>query len=208
MWTSNLIRWGGLAALVGGVLFVVLEVLEFALFGDQPYSAVAATSAWIIVQAAWIVAMLLVLLGLGGLYARQVEQTGALGLVAFLMALIGTVMAVSLEWTAAFYEPWLAEIASPEILDAEPSGVAIVGYLLAIVLFTLGWLLFGLASLQARVLPRGAAVLLMVGAVLLFVILLLEIPGYSVVFGAALAWMGYSLWSGTGEPVLRAEKAM
>ncbi|HZD57688.1 MAG TPA: hypothetical protein VE136_13225 [Anaerolineales bacterium] len=72
----------------------------------------------------------------------------------------------------------------------------------------LGWFLIGLASLQARVLPRGPAVLLVVGAVLHFVILLLEIPGYSLVFGAALAWMGYALWSETGAPAMTAERAM
>ena len=74
-------------------------------------------------------------------------------------------------------------------------------------LFALGWLLFGLASLRARVLPRGAAVLLMVEAVLFLAILFLEFRGYSIVVAAALAGMGHALWSGAGEPALTARAA-
>ena len=84
----------------------------------------------------------------------------------------------------------------------------VAGYLLTFVLLALGWLLFGLASLRASVLPRGASVLLMVGAVLQFVLLSLEFPGSTVVFGAALAWMGYAIGSGSDHPVLNPEAAM
>ncbi len=195
MSSLNLIRWCGLAALVGSVLLIVLDVVEFALIGDQPESVAAATSALIIVRVSFIVAIVLIFLGLVGLYTRQAEQAGALGLTAFLVAFTGTAMVFGVQWSAAFIGPWVAE-AAPELLDAEPSGMLAAGFILSFALLALGWLLFGLASLRARVLPRGAAVLLMVGAVLLFVILSLELPGSTVVFGAALAWMGYALWSG------------
>ncbi len=39
----------------------------------------------------------------------------------------------------------------------------------------------------------------MIGAVLFFVLFMVELPGATVLFSAALAWMGYSLWSGTVE---------
>jgi hypothetical protein len=198
MSTSNLIRWSGLAALVGSVLLVVLDVAEFVLIGGQPESVAAGTSTLIIVRVAFLVSIVLMILALVGLYARQAEQAGTLGLIAFLVALTGTAMAFGLQWSAAFIGPWLAE-AAPELLDTEPSGLLAAGFMLSFVLLALGWLLFGLASLQARVLPRGAAALLIVGAVLWFVTLLLDIPGSGVVFGAAVAWMGYALWSGTGE---------
>ena len=50
MSTSHLIRWSGLAALLGGALFALFAVVEFALFSGQPQSAVVATGAWGIVQ--------------------------------------------------------------------------------------------------------------------------------------------------------------
>jgi hypothetical protein len=206
MSSSSLIRWSGLAALVGSVLLVVLDVAEFALLGDQAESVAAATGALIIVRASFIMAIALIILGLVGLYARQAEQTGVLGLIAFLVAFIGSVMVAGLQWGAAFISPWLAGVA-PELLDTEPSEALMAGIMLSFVLFALGWLLFGLASLRARALPRGAAVLLMVGAALMFVLLLLELPGFTVVFGVALAWMGYALWAGAAETGTRPRPA-
>lgn len=206
MSSSNLIRWSGLAALVGGVLLIVENVAEFIFYGDQPESVAALTNAWVILSVLALVGVVLISLGLVGLYARQAEQTGTLGLVAFLVAFSGTAMLFGFGWAGAFFVPALAE-AVPDSLDTLDAGVLMVGVILTFGLFALGWLLFGLASLQARVLPRGAAVLLMVGAVLAFVLLVLELPFFIVAFGAALAWMGYALWSGAGEPVLTAEAA-
>ncbi|MFQ5611232.1 MAG: hypothetical protein ACE5H9_03775 [Anaerolineae bacterium] len=201
MSSSNLIRWSGLAALVGGVLLAVFDVAEAVIIGGRPESVVAGTGALIIVRIAFLVPIVLTSLGLVGLHARQAEQAGTLGLVAFLAAFTGTAMVFGLQWSAAFIGSWLAG-AAPELLDTEPAGLLAAGFMLSFVLFALGWLLFGLAALQARVLPRGAAVLLMAGAVLFLALLMLDIPGSSVVFGVALLWMGYALWSGAGEPAL------
>jgi len=201
MSSSNLIRWSGLAGLAGGILVAVFDVAEFVVIGGRPESAAAGTSAVIIVRVAFLVPIVLTMLALVGLYARQAEQAGTLGLVAFLVAFIGTAMVFGLQWSAAFIGPWLAE-AAPGLVDAEPSGLLTAAFLLSFLLFALGWLLFGLASLQARVLPRGAAVPLIAGAVLFFVFLLLEVPGSGAVFGAALAWMGYAVWTRGGQPAL------
>jgi hypothetical protein len=206
MSSSNLIRWSGLAALVGGVLVVVYDVLDAALFPGGQGSGAMATSSWFIVQILSLVGLVLITLGLVGLYARQVEQGETLGLVAFLVAFIGTVMVSGSVWSEAFIGPVVAE-AAPELVGANPSGVVAAGIILTFGLFALGWLLFGLASLRAGVLPRGAALLLMVGAVLFFVVSSLEFPGSTIVMGAALVWMGYALWSGTGEPALTAAAA-
>jgi hypothetical protein len=205
MSSSNLMRWSGLAALVGGVLFAVPDVAESLLFTNQSYGEAAATSAWTIVQVAYIGAAVLFTMGLVGLYVRQAEQAGTLGLVAFLVAFIGGVMGSGSAWSEAFLGAWLAD-AAPELLDADPSGALAAGLLLTFGLLALGWLLFGLASLRAGVLPRGAALLLMIGAVLYPVGGFLELPFAGVVFGAAVAWMGYALWSGTAnEPARMAE---
>lgn len=203
MSSSNLIRWSGLAASVGGVLFVVLVVAFVVLLGDQPDSVAATTSTYVILEVLFLVAAVLIFLGLVGLYARQAEQAGTLGLIAFLAAFIGTALFFGFEWASTFVVPALAETA-PDFLDAEPSGVLAAGFILTFVLFALGWLLFGLASLRARVLPRGSAVLLMIGAVL-FLLAGFFLELFGVVFGVALAWMGYALWSGAGQPVLTAE---
>ncbi len=61
--------------------------------------------------------------------------------------------------------------------------------------FVLGWVLFGVATLRARVYPRASAMLLIAGAL----ILLLPLPLGGIVFAGALAWMGYVLFTGRGE---------
>jgi hypothetical protein len=207
MVSSNLLRWSGLAALVGGVLFAVLSILEFFFFGGQADSAAVASSAWFIVELGYILAATLLILGLVGLYALQAEQGGKLGLIAFVAALTGMVMLAGADWSAAFFGPWLV-VAAPDVLAAEPAGSMAVGVILTYVLATLGWFLFGLASLRAGVLPRGAALLTMVGAVLALVLILLELPFEVVVLGAAVAWMGFVLWAGAvARPASIAEAA-
>jgi hypothetical protein len=190
------------------VLFFVLDVAEFLLIGNQPYSEAAATGAWILVQGSYILAAVLVSLGLVGLSLCQARQAGTLGLIAFLVTFLGGMMAAGSTWSETFFGPWLAQ-AAPELLDADPTGSVIAGVLVSYVLFALGWFLFGLVSLRAGVLPRGAAILMMIGALLFAVVSVMELPFTGVLYGAAVAWMGYSLWSGTAEePRLIAEVAM
>ncbi|MGD8750085.1 MAG: hypothetical protein PVG14_01610, partial [Anaerolineales bacterium] len=160
MSSLKLIRWSGLAALVGGLLLVIASILESVLFGNQPDSAVMASGSWIVVEVVFIAAEMLIILGLVGLYVSQAEKAGNLGTIAFLVAFTGSVMASGVDWSSAFMAPWLADITAPGVLDTEPAGAFIVGILLTFVLFSVGYFLFGLASLQTEVLPRGAAVLL------------------------------------------------
>ena len=54
-------------------------------------------------------------------------------------------------WFEAFVVPWLAEVA-PQILN-KPSGLLPIGGFSSYVLFAIGWALFGLTSLRARVFP-------------------------------------------------------
>jgi hypothetical protein len=206
MSSSNLIRWSGLSALVGGVLIIVSDVINAVLFPGEQSSQVMLTGSWLTIQILGLVALALITLGLVGMYACQVQQAGTLGLIAFVMTFGGMLMVFGLSWGEPFLGPLVAEQA-PGLLSAEPSGALAVGSILSIVLFALGWLLFGLASLRAGTLPRGAAALLIVGALLSFVLTLLNLPLFSVVLGAALIWTGYALWSGTGEPALVAEAA-
>ena len=116
------------------------------------------------------------------------------GWLGFLIAFTGTVMLASLEWSTAFLFPGLAESA-PEFLDGDPSGTALAGFLATVLLLTVGWLLFGLASLRAGVLPRGPVSLLLAGTVIVLVLGFADAPFIDVVWGLGLAWLGYTLWS-------------
>jgi hypothetical protein len=206
MSSSNLIRWSGLAALVGGVLIVISDVLNAVFFPSEPGTEVMLSSTWFIVQILGLVALAFITLGLVGMYTRQTQRAGILGLIAFVMTFSGMLMVFGLLWGEPFLGPLVAEQA-PGLLSTEPSGALAVGNILSVVLFALGWFLFGLASLRAGVLPRGAAILMIIGALLSFVLTSLDLPLWSVILGAAVTWMGYALWSGTREPSLVAKAA-
>ncbi len=157
---SNLLRWSGLAAMVGGALFVIFELLDLYNFFvvEENFSEVAATAPWVAEALLNLLGTVLLLFGLFGLYARQSEAAGHLGLVGFLVAFLGTALVAGVSWGDVFVVPILAD-AAPEVLDAGPP----LGIILSFGVFTVGWVLFGLATLRARVYPRVAAVLLMVG---------------------------------------------
>lgn len=95
MASSTVIRWGGAAAVMAAILFIIIDLIG--LFGfafGQRFSEVV-PSGLLFRSVAAPIAGGLVLLGLVGLYARQVEVTGIAGLISFLVAFLGTVLAQS-----------------------------------------------------------------------------------------------------------------
>jgi hypothetical protein len=204
MSSSNLIRWSGLAALIGGVTIAILDVLEFVLYGGEADSVAAATSTFAIMYVLYMVATVLIFLGLVGLYAHQAEKAGTFGVVAFVAAVAGMVMMSGFLWSALTFGVWLAEVA-PEIVDSEPTGVAATMFMVTLALFALGWILFGIASLRASVLNRIASVVLIVGSVWFFVAFMIGFPA-TVIFAIGLAWLGYSLWSIPSESAALAQE--
>lgn len=187
MSSTNLMRWSGLAALVGGVLLVVAELLGLPTLNVETFSETATTTSFAVQQLVFLLGVALVLLGLPGLYARQSEATGALGLIGFLVAFLGMVLIAGFMWASAFIAPSLATEA-PEFLDAGPPP----GFILTFIIFAVGWLLFGIATLRGRVFPRASAIVLIVGAVVTF----LPLPFTTLVFDVAVAWLGFALFTG------------
>lgn len=186
MSSSDLVRWSGLAALVGGVLFVVAELLGLPTLNVESFSETVTTTSYAIQQLAYLLGVALVLLGLCGLYVRQSEATGVLGLIGFLIAFLGTVLIAGFMWASAFIAPALATEA-PEFLDAGPPP----GLIPTFIIFAVGWLLFGIATLRGRVFPRASAIALIVGAVVTF----LPLPFTTLVFDVAVAWLGFALFT-------------
>ncbi len=132
------------------------------------------------------------MVALVGLYAHQSESAGALGLLGFLAALVGTGLLVGMMWTLAFVAP-SAALEAPAFLDAEEvAGPLDMGFMLSGIIVALGWALFGVAMLRARVFPRRAAIVLIIGALLT----VLPLPATTLVIDVALAWLGLALLSG------------
>jgi hypothetical protein len=201
MSSRTLYRLSGISLLIGGLL-TALGVIPIFFIGDAPGSTIAASIALLRVLGG-----MLIVLGLPGMYARQAERAGLLGLVGFLLTLFYIlILGVAGDTINAFVMPFLASQAPALLKGPQPSGLIaffIVGGLLGFV----GGILLGIATLRAAVLARWASILLIIGAVLTFAgNFLLPIIGTVgvVMFLVGLAWLGFGVWS-YRQPVIQPE---
>jgi hypothetical protein len=87
MSTVTLYRASGLALLLGAVLFLIGYALAFVFNTDTPLGLAMA--------GVWTSGLLLLLLGLPGIVARQAARAGWLGFVGFLLTFSGAFLAIS-----------------------------------------------------------------------------------------------------------------
>jgi hypothetical protein len=183
--SSSLLRLGGLAAMVGGVLLVISGLVQLVLnlFFSSPgtVSGLAITASSIQLALA-LLGQPLVALGLVGLYVRQSAATGIFGLIGFLVAFFGMIL------VSALGVEGVEEVAP---------------------LTSLGWALFGVASLRAGIYPRVAAILLIVASVVSGMFSLLVVAPVAgagstlvyigvwagIILDMVIAWLGYDLYS-------------
>src|SRR5918995_4643435 len=100
---SRVIRWSGLAALVAGIIFAGIQPIH----PPDVLSSVT-TGTWAIITTLKTAMCLLFLIGITGLYARQVEEAGWLGLVGFLMLRLSWWLQTGFVFTEVFINPLLA----------------------------------------------------------------------------------------------------
>ena len=129
MSSSDLIRWGGLAAVMTGVVFIVDGLLGLAFPG----------AIWL--EATFSAALLLMLVGLAGFHALQKESYGRIGRAGFYTIIVGSLIHVLGS---------MVILAGSMALDL----LIVLGNLAALV----GFVLYGAATLQARALPRWCGV--------------------------------------------------
>src|SRR5262249_9633047 len=155
MRSHRLIRWSGLASILSGVLFALFFLLHPG--GGDPASANAVlTSPYAVEHTLGVSAMVLMLFGLIGLYVRQMAASARLGLIGFVVAFIGTALLVGVVFFDAYFVPIIA-VRAPALLDATSPFNTLPGVLaqaLPGIIWGLGFLILGAATLRARVLPR------------------------------------------------------
>jgi len=189
--------------MVAGIIFAAIQPIHPA----DVVSSVT-TDAWAIITPLKTVMCLLLLVGIVGIYARQVKEAGWLGLAGFLIFGLGWALTTAFVFVETVIMPPLASVA-PKFVDgflgvgASRASEVDLGAIPALwalggILYMLGGLLFGIATFRAGILPRWAAGLLAVTAALTPLAVLLPHATQrlaAIPMGLALASLGYALWS-------------
>ena len=209
---STLIRCSGIGPIVGGVLIVLFPLLHP---NHDPEGFRSA--AWVPVHLMPHVGAVLTLFGLVGVFVRQFQRGGWLGLIGFVAAFVGTAALLTVAMVEAFVIPYFS-LEAPHLVSEDgppPPGMG-EAVITIQALLAVGYVLLGAAIARAGVLPWGVGALLAIGAVVFtfghLIVGMLGIDALvgdasftvgAALFGAGLAWMGYALWAGPdGQPAI------
>ena len=218
MSSTTLSRLSGISLLVGGLVGLVESLLSAILYpGHQATAQQILSFPWMLLASLYLAGFLLLALGLPGMYRRQAARTGGWGLVGFILILVGVLVGgilVGLIQVASMPQEALSD---PKVFAAGsqlPMAAFVLGVLIPVLLMAVGAILLGIASLRARVFPRGAGVLLLVAGIIALVSL--AVPSaienilealWNGVFFLAFGWFGYALVAQGKERVMAPERA-
>jgi hypothetical protein len=178
MSSSTLIRLGGLAAIMGGVLFVAAPL--FGRYFPQTMQGIP-------MEAFLVVALLLVPIGMVGFHALQRHNYRRMGHTGFWMVVAGP-LAVALG--AASYLWWGSVFGSSLLWLAMPVGPLVL---------VVGFVLYGIATLQAGVLSRWCGVVFIAAVPVALASSIAEsFASVFMVFGLAWIALGYALCAQRG----------
>jgi hypothetical protein len=141
--SSDMVRWGGLASVAAGVMFMLSGILTLI----APPQRVLGSFSDYMIEVVIVAAFALTLVAIAGLHALQSERYRLLGAAGALLTFVG-------------YAIVLVTVHVTTLAGGEPIfSVRLVGALLVLV----GSILLGAMTLYARVLPWWCGVLLFVG---------------------------------------------
>lgn len=195
--SQRVILWGGVAGIFCGLCWLMM--------GIAPYSG----------GTSFVLALVLGLGGLAGLYSRQAGQGGRLGLAGFALGIVGTGLALAALWWG-----FTSGRFSSAILQAEPvlAAPAVLILLLALVTLSIGLSLLGITSLGAKTLhpwrglPLGVGLLSIMQSMTFWVVYYVPIsqgrnpwvpwygvyvPSLVVLVLLGLGWMGLGIMLAT-----------
>jgi hypothetical protein len=190
---SGLVKWGGLASVVGGALWAVTPLREPILGGRFPGHPVFRPYSLLLV----VIAVLLTV-GLLALHNRYKGRYGRLGSVGVVVIVVG--------YALLFFGSIPAVFLSPDSLRGLTMAGQDLGFLGALAA-GIGAVLLGIALLRARAASRLGVLLLIsalpvgfVGVILVSAVDLVDIAGLplTVLYGGAWIILGGELWSQAG----------
>lgn len=146
MLDSPLSRHAGPLALAAGTLIIVAQLLWLP-FDPDDHVATATDPVFQTGNVIYLVGFCVLMLALVGAYGWGLHKApGRLGVIAFVTAIVGTMLLGGDLWFETFVISWIANDA-PDLLNADdPSTLLAIGAISSYLLFAVGWLLFGIAT--------------------------------------------------------------
>lgn len=206
MQAKTLVRYGAPIAIVAGALMIITRPVilattptEIGAFTEYVLSTTHAVNSVVS-----ILAFALLVIALVALYDREARSAGAFGALAFGAAVVGTMFMTGDWWYEAFAVPRLAEV-EPDAIDNFVGGRLLIGGVTSFVLFGIGWIMYGVASIRARVIPRNISITILVGGFMSGVPIGVAYLSGGVVLGLAFVWLG--VWMSRAATVDRVSEA-
>ena len=212
MTRSVLYQIAAAVLVIGGVLTAAATLLA----PQGNARAAVASGSYYPVAIAVLIGGLLVMSGWPAVYLRQREQSGVLGFVGMAMVLIsGLLLTVAFPLIQLLIYPWINNLSiSTKTLSDGPASFNIF-FAVTSGIVSIGGILFGIATLRAKVFSRTLGIGMIVLAASSFVLGFLSLPGGGgihmswwwattgtfgvLVYMVALAWYGIELFQRVGE---------
>lgn len=180
MTLSNAVRWLGLLAVIGGICRLLMTPLEL----------VWGTDSTIALIIGGVTGSVFIIVGTAGIYLYQAEKAGILGFIGFFLTMLGNILVCTMVMIALFVNTALQD---PQVLEQDLPGPVVPIRIIMMVAINLGYILFGIATLRAKVLPRWG------GALMILLVLMTFIPYteylFAVVWGLFNIGLGWAVWS-------------
>lgn len=198
--SSVLYRLTALALVVGGVIGVVASFLTP---NTEDVRAQVASGRFYPVAIGLLVAGMLTVGAFPAVYLRQAGRSGVVGLVGMLFVYgSGMLIAVAGSLITFLILPAVAALPLSDHQLSQALAQFNIFYPAASIALAIGGILFGIATVRARVFSRWVGIGFAVAAVLVVVFGVLSLPGplgdlSQAVINAALAWFGVELWRRT-----------
>jgi hypothetical protein len=190
MTPSLLARSAAPLAIIAGALVVVVRLVMLTVPTDvESLMVYVLTVTWSITSIAQIVAFAMLVIALIATYELQARETGVLGLIAVGAAILGTVFMAGDWWFEAFAVPRIAEV-NPSIMVDFAQSRLLLGGLMSFVLFGIGWVLYGIASVRAGVFPAAISWTIAAGGLVSAVPIGVAYLSGNVLLGLALVALG------------------
>ena len=199
---DTLVRATGPFAIAAGLIFAGIQPIH-----PPDFVGSVTTTPWAVIISLKFAMCLFFIVGTVGLYVRQMGRAGWLGLASFILFVMSWWLQTGFVFAELFLLPPLAPV-SPEFVDSllgivnQHPGTLDIGamgtvYGVLSVLYLLGGILLGVATVRAGVLPKAPSIVLALAALLTPAAALLphEFQRYAAIpMGLAFVWLGFALW--------------